>query len=325
MAGCAFARSVSGLIKKNRDKKAQHAMRIRQRQNWGWFFVLPAVLFFALFSYYPMITSFVASFHFKDIISLKPPRFIGFKNYVDIFTSGDFFNSIKATLIFAFGCFVPLVSVSLFIAVIIVSLSSFAKAQNIFKMIFYSPSIISGVVSATIWLLIFDPRGLANQWLNFLAQNPTPLDYKWLALPTMARISTIIVYFWKYVGYFVIIYFAGLISIPISLYEAAEIDGASAWKRFWRITIPLLKPTLEFVFIVALIQCVKTFSIQYVFTESGSPREAINVVTLNIYTTAINYHSLGRATAMSVSLFCFILIFTIVQLRVYRAEKISYV
>lgn len=300
-------------------------MIVRHHERWGWFFVLPAVLFFALFSYFPMINSFVASFHFKDIISLKPPKFIGFKNYIDIFTSPDFINSIKATLIFAVGCFIPLVSVSLFMAVIIVSLRRYTKAQNVFKMIYYFPSIISGVVSATIWLLIFDPRGLANQWINFLANNPAPLDFKWLALPVMARLSTIIVYFWKYVGYFVIIYFAGLISIPISLYEVAEIDGASPWKRFWKITVPLLKPTLEFVCIVAFIQCVKTFSIQYVFTQSGSPREAINVITLNIYTTAIQYHSLGRATAMSVSLLVFILIFTLVQLRIYRSESVSYV
>jgi multiple sugar transport system permease protein len=300
-------------------------MGIQRRQYWGWAFVLPAVLFFALFSYFPMINSFVASFHAKDILSLKAPKFIGLQNYIYLFTSQDFLNSIKATLIFAVGCFIPLVSVSLFIAVIVVSLRRFPKVQNVFKMIYYSPAIVSGVVSATIWLLIFDPRGLANQFINFLANNPSPVDFKWLALPAMARLSTIIIYFWKYVGYFVIIYFAGLVSIPTSLYEVAEIDGASAWKKFWRITIPLLKPTIEFVLIVAFIQCVRTFSIQYVFVQSGSPREAINVISLNIYTTALQYHSLGRATAMSVSLFCFILIFTIVQLRIYRSERVSYV
>jgi len=300
-------------------------MGIRRRQYWGWIFVLPAVLFFALFSYFPMISSFVASFHAKDILSLKAPKFIGLQNYIYIFTSQDFLNSIKATLIFAVGCFIPLVSVSLVIATIVVSLRRFPKIQNVFKMIYYSPAIVSGVVSATIWLLIFDPRGLANQFINFLANNPTPVDFKWLALPAMARLSTIIIYFWKYVGYFVIIYFAGLVSIPTSLYEVAEIDGASAWKKFWRITIPLLMPTIEFVLIVAFVQCVRTFSIQYVFVQSGSPREAINVVSLNIYTTALQYHSLGRATAMSVSLFCFILIFTVVQLRIYRSERVSYV
>jgi multiple sugar transport system permease protein len=300
-------------------------MRIGNRQRWGWLFVLPAVLFFALFSYYPMIDSFWASFHEKDILSLKAPRFVGLRNYADIFASEDFRSSIEATLAFAAGCFVPLVTVSLFLAVLIVGLQKRPKVQNAFKMIYYSPSIVSGVVSATIWLLIFDPRGLANQWLNFLAANPSPVDYKWLALPFMARLATVIVYFWKYVGYFVIIYFVGLVGIPASLYEVAEIDGASAWKRFWAITIPLLKPTLEFVFIVALIQCVKTFSIQYVFSQSGSPREPINVVTLSIYTTAMKYHSLGQATAMSVSLFGFILIFTVVQLRLYRSERVSYV
>ncbi|RKX75337.1 MAG: sugar ABC transporter permease [Spirochaetes bacterium] len=300
-------------------------MGIKRRQYWGLIFVLPAVIFFALFSYLPMINSFIASFHSKDIISLKAPVFVGFKNYIHIFTSEDFINSIKATIIFAVGCFIPLVTISLLIATVIVSLRRIPWIQNLFKMIYYSPSIVSGVVSATIWLLIFDPRGLANQWLNFIAGNPTPVDFKWLALPAMARLATIIIYFWKYVGYFVIIYFAGLVSIPQSLYEVADIDGASGWKKFLSITIPLLKPTIEFVFIVAFIQCVRTFSIQYVFVQSGSPREPINVVSLNIYTTAMQYHSLGRSTAMSVSLFCFILIFTIVQLRIYRSERVSYV
>jgi multiple sugar transport system permease protein len=189
-------------------------MGIRRRQYWGWLFVLPAVAFFALFSYYPMVSSFVASFHSKDILSLKAPRFIGLQNYLYIFGSADFLNSIKATLIFAGGCFVPLVTVSLLMAVGIVSLRRFPKIQNAFKMIYYSPSIVSGVVSATIWLLIFGPRDLANQWLNFLAGNASLVDYKWLALPAMARLATII------------IYLAGLVSIPASLYEVAEIDGA---------------------------------------------------------------------------------------------------
>ena len=300
-------------------------MGISRKAAWGWVFVLPAVLFFALFSYYPMVSSFVASLHQKDILSLRAPKFVGFQNFAAIFSSKDFLNSIKATAIFAGGCFLPLVSVSLLIAVLLVNLRRLPRLQNAFKMIYYSPSIVSGVVSATIWLLIFDPRGLANQWLNFLAGNAALVDFQWRAVPMMARLATIIIYFWKYVGYFVIIYFAGLMSIPTSLYEVAEIDGASAWKRFWRITIPLLKPTLEFVFIVALIACVRTFSIQYVFVQAGSPREAINVISLNIYTTAMQYHSLGQSTAMSVSLFGFILIFTLVQLRLYRSERVSYV
>lgn len=299
-------------------------MSLVNHQKWGWFFVLPAVLFFAVFKYFPMLYACLASFHFKDIISLNPPVFIGIKNYVDILNSPDFLNSIKATLIFALGCFCPLVTVSLFLAILIVGLRKFRSIQNIFKMIYYSPSIISGVVTATIWLLIFDPRGIANQWVNFIAGNLSPVDYKWLALPFMARLSTIITYFWKYVGYFVIIYFAGLVSIPEELYEASRLDGASPFQRFWFITVPLLKPTIEFVCIVAFIQCVKTFSIQYLFTESGSPREALNVITLNIYHTAMTYHSLGRSTAMSITLFIFILILTLVQLRITRSEKVSY-
>ena len=291
----------------------------------NWLYMLPALFFFVVYMVYPILKSMWMSFYNYQYLSNTPAKFVGLQNFAYIFTSQNFLNSIKATMIFAAGCFLPLVTVSLLLAVVVVGLRRYPKVQNIFKMIYYSPSIVSSVVSATIWLLIFDPRGLANQWLNFLAGNPSPLDFKWLALPFMARLATIIIYFWKYVGYFVIIYFAGLVSIPLSLYEVAEIDGASAWKKFWRITIPLLKPTLEFVFIVALIQCVRTFSIQYVFVQSGSAREPLNVISLNIYETAMKYHSLGRSTAMSVSLFCFILLFTAVQLRMYRSEKVSYV
>lgn len=141
-----------------------------------------------------MMSFFVASFHQKDILSLRASKFVGFQNYANIFTSQDFLNSIKATLIFAGACFLPLVTVSLFIAALMVSLRRLPRLQNVFKMIYYSHSIVSGVVLATIWLLIFIPRGLANQGLNFLAGNPSPVDFKWLALPMMARLATIIIY-----------------------------------------------------------------------------------------------------------------------------------
>lgn len=181
-------------------------------------------------------------------------------------------------------------------------------------MAFYSPAVLSSVVAAVIWLLIFDPRGLANQSMNFLF-NTVGKDYKWLASANMVRLSTILVYFWKYIGYFTIIYITGLASIPQSLHEASRIDGANGWKDFWYITVPLLRPTTVLVSIMSMLQCLKTFSTQYLFTQSGAPLEPINVITLNIYNTAIRDHNIGRASAMSVILFGIMLFFTWLQFK----------
>jgi multiple sugar transport system permease protein len=185
-------------------------------------------------------------------------------------------------------------------------------------MAFYSPAVLSSVVAAAIWLLIFDPRGLANTTMNTLL-GTVGKDYKWLATAGMARLSTIIVYFWKYIGYFTIIFITGLASIPQSLHEAARIDGANGWKDFWHITLPLLKPTTVLVSIMSMLQCLKTFSTQYLFTQSGAPTEPINVITLNIYNTAIRDHNIGRASAMSILLFAMMLFFTWLQFRLSRS------
>jgi len=140
----------------------------------------------------------------------------------------------------------------------------------------------------------------------------------------MLRLSTIIVYFWKYIGYFTVIFVTGIASIPQSINEAARIDGANRWQVFTRITLPLIKPTTLLVSIMAMTQCLKTFSTQYLFTQSGAPLKPIDVITLNIYNTAIRDHQIGRASAMSIILFVIILTLTIVQFRVSKSEEVEY-
>ena len=132
------------------------------------------------------------------------------------------------------------------------------------------------------------------------------------------------VYFWKYVGYFTIIFLVGLASIPKSIHEAAQIDGTTAWKGFWYITLPLLKPTTILVSIMSMLQCLKTFSTQYLFTQGGAPLEPINVITLNLYHTAIRDHRIGLASAMSILLFGIMLVFTWLQFKVSRSDEVSY-
>ncbi|AKI97060.1 carbohydrate ABC transporter permease [Kosmotoga pacifica] len=303
-----------------RKQKRSHRGIERKKAIWGWIFVSPSLLFFSIFSFYPIANAFYTSLFKKDLLSLRPPKFVGLKQYTYLLSSPTFWNSMKATFVFTMGTFVPLVVFSMVFAAFIMSRKRF---QKFFQMAYYSPAVLSSVVAAAIWLLILDPRGLANQFLNFIMNTPG-IDHKWLATVGMVRFSTILVYFWKYVGYFTIIFIAGMASIPRNFHEAARIDGASSWQIFWHITFPLIKPTTLLVSIVAMIQCLKTFSTQYLFVQSGAPRSPIDVITLNIYFTAIRDHRIGRASAMSIILFGIMLFFTWLQLRVSRSEEVSY-
>jgi multiple sugar transport system permease protein len=292
----------------------------QKKARWGWMFIFPSLVFFSLFNFYPIFNALYTSLFRKKLLSLKPPAFIGFDNYIYLFKSPDFWNSIRATVVFTIGTFIPMVVFSLIFAVFIMSRKRFKK---FFQMAYYSPAVLSSVVVASIWLLIFDPRGLSNQLVNFILNTPG-LDHKWLANSAMVQMSTMLVYFWKYVGYFTIIFLVGLAAIPQSIHEAAKMDGINAWTGFWYITLPLLKPTTILVSIMSMLQCLKTFSTQYLFTQGGAPMEPINVITLNLYHTAIRDHRIGLASAMSIILFCIMLFFTWLQFKGSRSDEVSY-
>jgi len=291
-----------------------------KKARWGWIFIFPSLVFFSLFSFYPIFNALYTSLFKKKLLSLKPPTFIGLDNYVYLLKSPDFWNSIRATIVFTLGTFIPMVIFSLTFAMLIISRKRFRK---FFQMAYYSPAVLSSVVVAAVWLLIFDPRGLSNQLVNLIMNTPG-VDHKWLVNSVMVQISTMLVYSWKYVGYFTIIFLVGLASIPQSIYEAAKIDGVNAWTSFWYITLPLLKPTTILVSIMSMLQCLKTFSTQYLFTQGGAPIEPINVITLNLYHTAIRDHRIGLASAMSIILFCIMLFFTGLQFKASRPDDVSY-
>lgn len=291
-----------------------------KKANWGWVFVAPGLLFFSVFSFFPILNALWTSFFNKKLLSLKPPEFIGLQNYFKVLGGEEFWNSASATVIFAVGSFLPLVVLSLLLALLISSRSRFARGL---QLLYYSPAVLSSVVAALIWMLMFDPRGLANQAVNTLLGTPG-MDRMWLADASMVRVSTMIVYVWKYIGYFTILYITGIGKIPKGVMEAARIDGADGWRSFRWIVLPLLKPTTALVSIMAMIQCLKTFSTQYLFTQSGAPTRPINVITLNIYNTAMRDLNIGRASVMSVILFLAMLALTGVQLRVSRSDDVSY-
>lgn len=292
----------------------------RKQARWGWYFVLPSVLFFVVFSFYPIINAIAMSFAKKNLISPLPARFVGLANYRYVLASEDFWGSVKATGLFTFGTFLPLVVLSLILAVFITRQKRFTAG---WQLIIYSPAILSSAVASLIWMIIFTPTGIANQAFNTLL-GTNGVDVRWMSSGSMLVVSTMIVYFWKYVGYFTVLYITGITKIPTGVYEAATIDGASRFQAFFRITLPLLKPTTALVSVMAMLQCLKTFSTQYMFTQAGAPKATINVITLNIYNTAMREYNVGRASVMSVLLFFTMLVLTVVQLRFSRSEDVTY-
>ena len=291
---------------------------------WGWGFNIPSLVFFAIFSFAPIIYAFYTSLYDKRVLSLKAPPFVGLKNYVDIFTNKGigFIDSLKSSAIFSFGAFFPLVIFSLLFSVLVYN-NFKPSSQRKFEILWYTPAVISSVVATTIWMLIFDPRGLGNQVVNFIMNTPG-VDHKWTINPNMLRFCTIMVYFWKYIGYYIVLFITGLGTIPGTVYEAAKIDGASRVQCFTRITLPLLKPTISLVSVLCLIHCLKTFSTQYMFYQSGAPLKPINVISLSIYTTGITNQRIGRACAMSIILFAIMIILSLAQLKLINTDDVDY-
>ncbi len=307
------------------SKKTKKYSIEQKEARWGLLFTVPCVVFFAIFSFYPIINAFITSLTDAKVLS-RTREFVGLKNYIYLFTkdNGGFSlsNSMRATLTFTIGTFIPMVVISLIIAVLLMQLRK-NKYRGFFQIAYYMPAVLSSVVAASIWMILFDPRGLFNQFSNFLLLT-SGKDYGWLVNSSMLQASTMIVYFWKYIGYFVILFITGLASIPPTIYEAATVDGANRWKTFWRITLPLLKPTVLLVSVMAMLQCLKTFSTQYMFHQGGAARQPIDVITMNIYFTGIRNGRIARASAMSIILFVIMLVLTLLQFKASNSDDVEY-
>lgn len=283
----------------------------KHKARWGWFFVTPALVFFAVFSLYPMLNALYNTFFNVKLLSLKKPDFVGLNNYIYILTSPDFWASMKSTVIFTLLSFIPLTVFSFVLGLIIATRKHGVK---LIELLIYSPAILSSVVAALTWLILFDPRGIANSLVNTIASTPG-VDHQWLTNPMKLYISTAMIYFWKYIGYFSIIVVTGIAKIPSSVIEAATIDGANAKQTIFRIIMPLLKPTTVMVSIVAMLNCMKSFSTQYLFTQRGAPNAPLNVLTLNIYQTAMRDRNISRACVMSFILFFIMMLLTVIRMK----------
>ncbi|MFQ6617998.1 MAG: carbohydrate ABC transporter permease [Fidelibacterota bacterium] len=185
------------------------------------------------------------------------------------------------------------------------------KGVNLLRTLYFLPSVSSFVAISLVWTWLYHPQfGLANYILGFLGLGP----FGWLSEPSTALISIMIMTIWMGIGYQMVIFLAGLQGIPEGLYEASRIDGASAWQRFWNITLPLLKPTTFFVLVTSVIASFQVFTSIYVMTEGG-PMRSTDVVVYHIYKNAWDYLKMGYASAMAWVLFLIIMAATWIQFK----------
>lgn len=282
---------------------------IQQEQaRYGTLFVLPTFLFFCLFIAWPVAYSFYLGFFQWSPLEPRPVP-VGLENYKELFRSASFLRAIWNTVVFTIGVLTLTVLGSLTLAL---ALNQGLRGTTVLRALYYSPVVTSLVATAVIWLWILDPQfGIVNQALRGVGL-PAPgwgADTRW-AMPTV-----IVTFSWREVGYFTVIYLAGLQGIPAELKEAARIDGCGAWRVFRHITVPLLMPTTLFVLVLSVIRATQNaFGVIYVMT-GGGPVEATNVIVLYLYQQAFQFFRMGYASAVAYVLFALIFLATLIQFR----------
>jgi multiple sugar transport system permease protein len=284
---------------------------LQQRNLWGFLFAVPALCLFAVFSIYPIASTVVLSFF--DYSVVDPPKPVGMQNYQEIIGDPRFHDSLFNSLRYVLFTYVPVWVLALGLAL---ALNTRIKGRAALRTIYFVPVVMSWVVVSVIWKLIFHRNGL----LNTLFLAPIGVGPKnWLTDLHLAPVAIVIMSVWKEVGFFMVVFLAGLQSIPADYAEAAKIDGSSNLQVFRYITLPLLQPTILFATVIGLITGLQVFIPQFVMTQGG-PVDATLVLTLDIYQTAFVFLDGGKASAMSVVLFFIIALVTLVQFRLYRSR-----
>lgn len=272
---------------------------------WGYLFVLPNLIGFAVFFVLPVIYGLVISL--TDYNGFKQFNFLGLKNYINLFSDKFFLIALKNNIFYSI-VFVPL---TIFLALILaLALNKPKKLNGLFKTVFYFPSITSIVAIGIVWAMIMNPSsGPLNTMLRALGVDNPP---KWIASSDTAMISIILIMAWKNAGYYMIMFLGGLKNIPSHLYEAARIDGANGLQLFRYITWPMLSGTTFMVFILIFISSFQVFDAINIMTEGG-PGTATTVIVYRIFTEGFENLKFGYASAMAYFLFFIILVITLIQ------------
>lgn len=274
----------------------------------GYSYLLPALLLFVLIELFPIIYNIYISFYKWS--GFGTPELIGFNNYINIFTNDIFIKVLLNSGIFvlvALGVMLP------FSFIVALFLDSGIPGAGIFRGLFFIPTITPIVVTALVWKRVYSPQGgLLNQFLEIIRLSFLQND--WLGNPDTALTAILVVWVWRFFGYGVIMFYAGLIGIPDDIKNAAKLDGASSFKVVIYIIMPLMKSIIFIVAILHTIWALKVFTLIFVMTQGG-PNHATEVLNLYMYNTVFRYHKLGEGSAVTTIILVILLFISILRNR----------
>lgn len=291
-------------------------MRVKKRNLWSELgFVLPAFLLFSVFVIYPFVSTFLYSF--TQWNGFTQPVLNGLENYKRLFREQSFLIALKNTAIFAVGGLLFSNVLSLLLAL---GLNRKNKINGLFRAIFYIPCTISFVAMSTIWTQIYHYDGLINRILEIFGMED--MIQAWLGAYQTVVPAMLVIMVWSGVGFGMLIFMSGLNSIPSELLEAAQLDGAGFWQKFRYVTFPLLMPSVTVVTFLGLSTTLKMFDLPFTLT-GGGPGDASNTIAMIIYKQAFSYDNFGYASAGGVILFIFVMIVSLLQLRLTRSKEVE--
>ena len=267
----------------------------------------PALILYLVFKILPMVAGLYLSV--LDWNGIDPAKFVGPNNFLDFFNDELVGQALLNNVLYAIGTVAGKIVLSLFLALL---LNQALRGRSVYRTALFMPVVMSFVVVSILWAWLYNPQfGLVDTILRGLGLQTVP---DWLGSPTVALPSLMIVDIWKWYGFHMVIFLAGLQTIPTELYEAASIDGASRWDNFWRITLPLLQPVMLVNVTISLAGAFNVFDIPYIMTEGG-PGNATLVMALHIYIRGFKFYRFGYAAALNYVLLAIVTLVGAVQMR----------
>lgn len=285
-------------------------MKRAARRKWaGFLFILPGLLSYLAWTLFPIIKSFIMSFQKWNLNPRIPNEFVGLENYFELLKDDVFFTSLLNTLKYVV---ITVPGQMIFGLLIAILLSNSLKGKTFLRMLYYLPVITSWVVVSVLFQYLFATRGgLVNYFLKDVLHLISQ-DVRWLSQESTAMIPVYVLGIWKGIGWSMLIFLAGLQGIPKQLYEAAKIDGATGWRLFRHITLPMLKPTIAFEVVMLTIGGFNVFLSVFIIT-GGGPRNSTQVLSTYMFKEAFEYFHFGYGAAISVIFF--LIVFTIAQIQ----------
>ncbi|MEE6179582.1 carbohydrate ABC transporter permease [Mycobacterium sp. 050134] len=298
-------------------QNAKASRPARRRARSGRLFVAPNLAAVVVFMLFPLGFSLYMSFQNWDVF--RPPKYVGLKNFGELFTSDPLFLiAIRNTIVFTAGTVVPTLLISLVVAGV---LNRKVRGIGIFRTIVFLPLAISSVVMAVVWQFVFNTdNGLLNIMLGWVGIGPIP----WLVDPKWAMVSLCMVSVWRSVPFATVILLAAMQGVPETVYEAARIDGAGEIRQFAFITVPLIRGAMSFVVVISIIHAFQAFDMVYVLNgPNGGPESATYVLGIMLFQHAFSFLEFGYASALAWVMFAILLVLTVLQLRLTRQRSME--